>query len=182
MVDRKILIIIIATLICGCCYSGPKSIYGLPRKKIEAFKEFENYNDVIDTTALYKLEINYFYNSSLKKYTYYEKEKDIEYSYASYLKFYDKGKMGVFIILKKDTAKLNRSFFEPAKAKMGYYKVDKLGKVYYRISTIGDCSLYISNKTGYVKRDSLFLQDHYGGIYVKKKVPENWLKNWNPDW
>jgi hypothetical protein len=91
--------------------------------------------------------------------------------------------MGLFIILKKDTANLTREMFNPLKAKMGYYSITG-DVIKTRLSTIGDCTLYISNKKGYVRNDTLSLEEkyHHGSIYIKKIVPDELLKNWSPDW
>ena len=79
--------------------------------------------------------------------------------------------------------KLSREYFNPSKAKMGYYYInDKSIKT--KISTIGDCTLYISKQIGIIKGDSIIIKDKYshGSIYVKQNIPKEYLENWKPDW
>ena len=170
-------------LASSCCYVGKRTMYGLPRKNIAPLKGDKiSYKD-IDTNAIYKLVIDYHYNTSLKQYSYYERADDNTYPYISYLKFYSNRKLGLFVILKKDTMNLNRDVFNPLKAKMGYYSVTN-NVLRTRIATIGDCSLYVSNEKGYIRNDTLMLEEkhHHGSISIKKEVPGEILKNWTPDW
>lgn len=167
----------------SCCFMGKRTLYGLPRKNISSLKGGEINYKLIDTFALYKAEIYYHYNTSLKKYSYYERADDNTYPYISYHKFYSSGKLGLFIIPKKDTAQLIREYFNPLKAKMGYYSVNN-NILLTKIATIGDCSLYISNKKGYINGDTLKIENkhHHGTIYIKKNIPKELLKGWTPDW
>ncbi|MBT2559802.1 hypothetical protein J7E50_17920 [Pedobacter sp. ISL-68] len=166
----------------ACCYTGVKTSYGLPRKAIRKLDVAGNYSSLIDTSAVYKIKTNFFYNKSLKKYTYYEKDSDTDYAYTSYFKFYGGGKLGLFIISKSDTAHLKREDFNPLKAKMGYFTIKENGEIQTRISTIGNCNLFISNEKGFVKGDSIVLERHFGVIYEKKRLPKGILENWTPDW
>ncbi len=105
MVVKKIICVIGILILCVSCYIGKKTIYGLPRKKISIPK-----GDIsiisVDTNALYKMVINFRYDKLLNNYSYHQKVDDHYYPYVSYLKFYNDGKLGLFIIPKKDTAKL----------------------------------------------------------------------------
>lgn len=158
------------------------SEFGLPRRKINKLKPFKTYG-IIDTLALYKLSINFSTNNISNEYVYFEKENNNSYPYTSYMKFYPNGKLGLFIILKRDTLSLERSFFDPRRAKMGYYWVED-SVIRTKISTIGDCSLYISNKKGVVIGDTIKLENHYryGEIFIKKRMTKESLENWEPDW
>jgi hypothetical protein len=168
---------------------GKRTIYGLPRKNISRLKGGDT--NYIDTTVLYKAAIAYLSNHSPSKqyshynrYSYYEREDYNSYPYISYFKFYGNGKLGLFFILKKDTANLTRDDFNPLKAEMGYYTVNG-NIVKTRISTIGAyCTLHISNEKGYIKDDTLSLENknHHETIYLKKIVPNELLENWSPDW
>lgn len=180
---KKCIYVILVVLISSCCYMGKKTIYGLPRKNITSLSRGEiNYRD-IDTTALYKLYIVYYYNKYKKQYFYYEKADDNPYPYISYLKFYSDGKLGLFVIPRKDTSNLTRDTFNPLKAKMGYYSnIDNV--LHIKIITIGDCSLYINNEKGYINSDTVRMENkqHYGNIFIKKLVPREFLRDWSPDW
>jgi hypothetical protein len=182
MVIKGILYIFLLSTFLGCCYNGKVSEYGLPRKEIRRLKPSITYVK-IDTLSLYKAVISFHFNNLSNEYTYFEKNDNNSYSYTSYLKFYPEGKVGLFIIPKADTLQLERYLFNPSRAKMGYYWIEG-ASIRTRISTIGDCSLYISNKKGTIKGDSINLQDntHHGNIYIKKQVSSELLKNWKPDW
>lgn len=166
----------------ACCYTGVKTSYGLHRKAIPKLDRTNNHYNLIDTSSVFKIKTNFFYNKSLEKYTYYEKDSDTDYPYTNYLKFYGGGKLGLFIISKSDTANLKRDDFNPLKAKMGYYVVKENGEIQTRTSTIGNCNLFISNQKGVVKGDSIILERHFGEIYEKKKLSKEILANWRPDW
>lgn len=146
MVNRGILYFILTVLVSGCCYIGKRTMYGLPRKRIQPLKGGNISDKYIDTTVLYKLAISYHYNTSLKKYSYFEAGNNISYPYISYLKFYSNGKLGLFVIPKNDTNNLTKDTFNPLKAKMGYY-IFKNNVLSTKIATIGNCSLYISVKS-----------------------------------
>lgn len=93
--------------------------------------------------------------------------------------------MGLFIIQDEDTARLTRSLFDSQKAKMGYYKIEDSNRLYTRSSTIGASLLKIINKSGYIKKDFIFLKsnkENYGFIYVKKTVDPQLLSGWKQDW
>lgn len=179
---RNIIFVVIFMIITGCCYSGKVSKYGLPRKEIKKINGVSDYSK-IDTTSIYKLEIDFAYNKLEKEYVYYEKSDNNTYPYSSFLKFYSNGKLGLFVIPKEEISKLNREHFNPERAKMGYYFVSG-NLIKTRISTIGDSGLYISNKNGFIQNDSITIQDknNYGGVYVKKIIDKNLLKIWKPDW
>jgi len=182
MVRKIILYTITTMLLIGCCYNGKVSEYGLPRRDIKKLEKPILY-EKIDTLALYKLTSSFHINYLTNEYSYFEKNDDNVYPSTSYLKFYPNGKLGLFIIPKSDTLKLERSFFDPQRAKMGYYYI-KDNVIKTRISTIGDCSLYLSNKKGEIKGDKIILKDKrgYGNIYIKKDVPKIVLENWKTDW
>lgn len=183
MVTRVSVAFILLLTVSGCCYNGKLSDYGLPRKAITKLKNSTIDYSKIDTMALYKAEAGFNINSLTKEYTYYEKDVNNSYPYVSYLKFYQDGKLGVFIIPKTDTLALQRDFFNPVKAKMGYYNMN--GKVLkIRIATIGDCTLYISDSEGTIQNDTLkMLNKNYSGkIYKKVTVPKSLLEKWKPDW
>lgn len=181
MVSKKIIFILFLTLI-SCKYNGVVSEYGLPRKKINFFSQ-SIYSKKIDTLSIYKNILNYKYNKQDKSYDYFEKTTTNSYKYVSYLKFYANGKLGLFIIPKKDTLKLERSFFNPKKAKMGYYEVNE-NLIKTRNSTIGGVSFFIVNQHGVINGDSIKLIDKNQGvnIYIKKEVSKQLLNDWKPDW
>jgi len=174
----------IVVLICfmGCCYNGPTSPYGLPRKRIKILLKNIDYGGV-DTLAVYKSYANYAYNNLSKKIIYFEKTDDNTYPYVSYLKFYENGKVGLFVISKKDTLNLKRCTFNPKMAKMGYYHITE-NKIKIKISTLANCNLYISRKKGYINEDTITIEgnNQHGSIYVKKKIPKEFLEDWLPDW
>lgn len=182
MVIRKIIISFI-TFIClvGCCYNGIRNSYGLPRKKIKPLEKNINYEG-IDTLALYEIYAYYGYNNISKEPLYFQKASENSYPYLSYLKFYKDGKLGLFVI-SKDSLNLNRDMFNPKKAKMGYYYLNG-NKIKTKISTIGNCDLYISNGKGFVYQDTIKIENNtqHGSIYVKKNIPKQLLENWKPDW
>jgi hypothetical protein len=182
MAKRILHVLLFSIITSGCCYKGIKSAYGLPRKKIARLSDHFSH-EKIDTLALYKLQINYAYNKMSKEYIYFEKDNNNSYPYTSYLKFYKNGKLGLFILPKTDTLHLERTFFDPQKAKMGYFEIQGQS-IKTKISTIGDCSLFISNKKGEIKGDSIKLEgkNNHGNIYIKVNVPKNILENWKPDW
>jgi len=182
MVKKIIIHSFIAIILTGCCYNGKVSDYGLPRREIKKLDRTILYG-AIDTLALYKLTNSFHFNSLSKEYTFLEKDIYNSYPNASYLKFYPNGKLGLFIIPKTDTLKLERSFFDPQRAKMGYYYING-NSIKTRISAIGDCSLYLSNKKGTIENDKILINDNsgHGNIYIKKEVPKVILENWKPDW
>lgn len=183
MINRCTIFITAALLISSCCYMGKRTMYGLPRKNLSPLKGGDFSYKYIDTNALYKLFIDYHYNKTLKRYSYYERADDNSYPYTSYYKFYSNGKLGLFVIPREDTVNLTRDTFNPLKAKMGYYSVtDNIIKT--KIATIGDCTLFISNEKGFIRTDTLTLEEknHHGNIYIKKIVPNDLLKDWSPDW
>lgn len=139
------------------------------------------FNNQVDTLDIYELKFSCFYEKKINSYT---NLMEYDYTHISYLKFYKNGKLGLFIIPIEKTKDFNRDFFNPEKAKMGYYELDE-NFIKKRISTIGDCSLYISNQEGIVKGDTIFfhnLNNNHGNVYIKKNVDVNFLKNWLPDW
>lgn len=171
-------------LLSGCYYTGKKSSYGLPRRPIKTFENHLNNYTYIDTAVLYKADIDFHYNNSLKRYSYYDKVDDNPYPYVSYLKFYGNGKVGLFVISKSDTTNLTHEDFNPQKAKMGYYMSTSDGLIKTHISTIGDGTLFISKEEGIAWNDSLKLQKstNHGTIYKKIKIPDTLIRNWQPDW
>ena len=152
------------------------------RRKIRPLPENTDYSK-IDTMALYKLDSYYFYNSLEKKINDFTKKENDSYPYISYLKFYSKGKLGLFVISKQDTLNLQRCFFNPQKAKMGYYYIEG-NKIKTKISTIGNATLHISRKKGFIYNDSIDIRHHnfYGNIFIKRNVPKELLEGWEPDW
>lgn len=178
-----ILTIFLYLAMVSCCYKGIYSENGLPRKKIKAFPEQNISIENIDTLAIYKTKINFAINKMSKEYIYFEKEDDNTYPYVGYLKFYKNNKLGLFIIPKADSLNLSREYFNPSKAKMGYYHISGK-KIKTKISTIGDCSLYISKQSGIIKGDSIIIMNNtnHGNIYLKKSIPKEYLENWKPDW
>lgn len=75
-------------------------------------------------------------------------------------------------------------FFDPKKAKMGYYHIEG-EKIRTKISMIGDdTTSYIGNKKRRIYNDTIELssKNHYYTIYVKRETPIEILENWNPDW
>jgi hypothetical protein len=184
MVNRT-LSIISFLLLSGCGYMGQKSIDGLPRKRFKGFESVQMKTDIIDTNAVYKLEMNFFLRSKKNRDTTYERDDQNKYRYTSYLKFYSSGKVGLFIIHDEDTARLTRSLFDPQKAKMGYYKIEDSNRLYTRSSTIGASRLKVIDKSGYIKKDSIFLKsdkENYGFMYVRKAIDPQLLSGWKPDW
>lgn len=182
MVNKRIIILILSFLIFnGCCYTGRISEFGLPRKEIRELDKPLSY-DLIDTLSVYKLEINYFYKKASNEITFIEKDDENKYGYTSYLKFYRNGKLGLFVIPKEDMTNLTKEHFNPQKAKMGYYYING-NEIKTRISTIGDCTLYIANNKGEIIHDSIILKESgFGNIYVRRKVPKEFLEGWIPDW
>ncbi len=178
-----IFIICSCLTIVSCCYNGKYSANGLPRKKVKEFPDKNISIENIDTLSIYKLKINFAINGQTNQYIYFEKEDDNTYPYVSYLKFYKNNKLGLFIIPKADTLKLSREYFNPSKAKMGYYYISNKS-IKTKISTIGDCSLYISKKNGTINGDSIIIKDNsnHGNIYLKQNIPKEYLENWKPDW
>jgi hypothetical protein len=182
MVSKKTLVVAISFIIFySCCYTGRKSEFGLPRNDIKRLDIPLSY-EFIDTIAVYKLVADCFYNKSLKKVILFKNQHE-NYPYTSYLKFYRNGKLGLFIIPKEDTINLTKKHFNPEKAKMGYYFIED-NKIKTRISTIGDCALYIANDKGTIVGDSITLlnKNGIGNIFVKRKVPKEILEGWTPDW
>ena len=182
MVRKIIILLILFVSTTACWYIGKTSEYGLPRRKIRPLPENTDYSK-IDTMALYKLDSYYFYNSLEKKINDFTKKENDSYPYVSYLKFYSKGKLGLFVISKQDTLNLQRYFFNPQKAKMGYYYIEG-NKIKTKISTIGNATLHISRKKGFIYNDSIDIRHHnfYGNIFIKRNVPKELLEGWEPDW
>ena len=177
---RMIFYITCFILLKSCCYSGIVSEYGLPRKAISKYNKSSIMN--IDTMSVYPHCAYFTYSKSDRKITDYNKEENSKYPYISYLKYYSNGKVGLFVISKTEI--LNRDAFNPKRAKMGYYYQYNTNNIRQKISTIGDCTLYISERQGYVKGDSIVLFDKYGhgNVYKKYNIPKKELSNWNPDW
>lgn len=175
-------LVILSTVITSCCYNGIVSEYGLPRRKIPNYNYQHKRIYEIDTTIVYKLDAVFIFSSSLKKITRYDKEDENTYPYVSYLKYYSNGKVGLFVIEKNKA--IVRDDFNTQKAKMGYFSEYEPGKIKQRISTIGDCSLYISERKGYIENDSIVLYDKndFGHVYKKANIPSEYLKDWKPDW
>lgn len=176
---RVIFLVIVFMLLKGCCYSGAISQYGLPRKYISRYTKKVMIN--IDTTTIYR-EHAYFRFSKSNNIKDYRLVKENNYGYISFLKYYSNGKVGLFVIPKTEI--LNRNHFNPKRAKMGYYYQKNINDIVQKISTIGDCSLYISEKEGHVRGDSIVLYDKRGHSHVYKKhsVPKDFLLDWEPDW
>ncbi|MEO6672652.1 MAG: hypothetical protein ABIN93_04420 [Ginsengibacter sp.] len=158
-------------------------MYGLPRKNISLLKGGDRTYNYVDTNALYKLTINYLYNRGSKRYSYYERSDNNSYPYTSYYKFYSNGKVGLFVIAKKDTMNLTRNAFNPLNAKMGYYSVTG-NAIKTKLETVNDCMFHLINERGHIGSDTLTLEDknHHGNIYIKNMVPNELLKDWSPDW
>lgn len=179
---KKVILYILIVSAVSCYYTGVRSEYGLPRRKIKPLPENTDYSK-IDTNALYVPYAYYFKNTITREAIEFYKEKDDTYPYIGFLKFYSKGKLGLFIIPKADTLHMQRCFFDPKKAKMGYYHIEG-EKIRTKISIIGDATLYISNKKGRIYGDTIELssKNYYYQIYIKKKIPIQLLENWKPDW
>jgi hypothetical protein len=185
MVRKLVGGILLCILFNSCiCYRGDRTEFGLPRKSIKGYDKENTKMDAfpIDTSCVYKLTIDFHYSTSTKTYSYFEKSELNNYPYISYLKFYPEGKVGLFVIAKSDTILLDRTYFNPKKAKMGYYTVHN-GLIRTRIFTDGDCDVIISENKGKAKNDSLILsnKNNHGHIYIKSNVPPD-LLNWKPDW
>lgn len=178
MVRNLSIYILILFFISSCCYTGRYSEYGYPRKSISSYKQLNNSTAKIDTTIIYKLDASFINTVS----NYYKKEDESEYPNFIYLKYYAKNKVGLFIIDKLKV--LERDDFNPKKAKMGYFFEYENGNIKQKISTIGDCTLYISKHMGYTNNDSIVFIDKnlYGDIYKKVQLPKEFLENWQPDW
>ena len=159
MVRKIIILLILFVSTTACWYIGKTSEYGLPRRKIRPLPENTDYSK-IDTMALYKLDSYYFYNSLEKKINDFTKKENDSYPYISYLKFYSKGKLGLFVISIEGN------------------------KIKTKISTIGNATLHISRKKGFIYNDSIDIRHHnfYGNIFIKRNVPKELLEGWEPDW
>ena len=179
---KKILFFVLTTFMVGCFYTGPSSEYGLPRRKIRPLPQNTDYS-LIDTNAVYIPYAYYFRNDITKDIISFQYQKEETYPYIGYLKFYSKGKLGLFVIHKEDTLQMERCLFNPKKAKMGYYYIEG-DKIRTRISTIGDATLYIGNQKGRIYNDTIEVsnKNHFYTIYVKKKIPIEFIENWSPDW
>jgi hypothetical protein len=183
MVNKTLICLLVLLLSMGCFYTGKRTTYGLPRRKLSIIKGENSPYNYVDTNVLYKAVISFQYNTSLKKNSYYEQFDSNPYPYASYLKFYSNGKLGLFVIHRNDTVNLTKDNFNPLKAKMGYFGVNNK-VIFTKIATMGDGTLYISNEKGYIKNDTLSLEDknHHVTLYVKSVVSPELFKNWIPDW
>ena len=190
MVRKIILLLILFLSTTACWYIGKTSEYGLPRRKIRPLPENTDYSK-IDTMALYKSEVVYLYTTSLcgtkpKNIRIIEKEGEPYLPTTTYLKFYSKNKVGVFILSKQESLNLQRSFFNPQKAEMGYYYVkENDNKIEIKFSTIGAYStMQVNHRKGTIYNDSIniFGGNNIGEIYVKRNVPKELLEGWEPDW
>lgn len=177
---RKVSYLFLVFILYSCCYTGIRSPNGLPRRKIHPLPMNTDYT-LIDTMALYKIDYFYSRNGLTKEVSRHYKDIDNTYPYTSYFKFYAKGKVGLFIIPKKDTLHLERGLFNTEQAKMGYFYIDK-NRI--RISTIGDCNLYISNDKGSISKDTIDVinKNNIGIVHIRKEVPKELLEGWEPDW
>jgi len=64
MVRRKSYILILLSIcFIACCYKGPYTSYGSIRQKIRSFSKITENYELIDTTALYKLDAIQITNS-----------------------------------------------------------------------------------------------------------------------
>lgn len=101
MVRRRVYILILLSIcFIACCYKGPYTSYGSIRQKIRSFSKITENYELIDTTALYKLDaIQEYthYNLTEKRVSFYEKDDAHYYPYTQYFKFYSNGKLGVFL-------------------------------------------------------------------------------------
>lgn len=190
MVRKIIILLILFVSTTACWYIGKTSEYGLPRRKIRPLPENTDYSK-IDTMALYKSEVVYLYTTSLcgtkpKNIRIIEKEGEPYLPTITYLKFYSKNKVGVFILSKQESLNLQRSFFNPQKAEMGYYYVKgNDNKIEIKFSTIGAYStMQVNHRKGTIYNDSIniFGGNNIGEIYVKRNVPKELLEGWGPDW
>lgn len=170
-----------ALLLASCCYTGLRSSEGLPRARMKSFGEYGYAG--IDTNAVYRVFENLHRNTQTGRIISRERAADNSYPYVSYLKFYPKGKFGLFVIPKGDIAALRRDHFDPRKAKMGYFGSDG-DRLVTRLSTLGDCSLQISESKGKVTGDTLILfkKDGHGNVYLRQQVDPGLLQGWAPDW
>ena len=67
MVKRKFYILILLSIcFIACCYKGPYTSYGSIRQKIRPFSKITENYELIDTTALYKLD-------AIQEYTHYNR-------------------------------------------------------------------------------------------------------------
>jgi hypothetical protein len=183
MVSKCFVYALIILVISSCCYTGKVTMYGLARKNVSLLKGGDVTYKYVDTTVLYKATFDFYPNIFNRNKYDYDLVNNNSYPYVAYYKFYGNGKLGLFIILKKDTMNLTRDDFNPLKAKMGYYSVtDKLIKT--KIESVNDCTLHLINERGYISNDTLSLEhkNHYGHICLKEIVPDELLKNWSPDW
>ena len=187
MVKRKSYILILLSIcFIACCYKGPYTSYGSIRQKIRSFSKITENYELIDTTALYKLDaIQEYthYNLTEKRVSFYEKDDAHYYPYTQYLKFYSNGKLAVFFIPKRDTLFLKREMFNPEKAIMGYYYI-KGNDIKIKTAGIINCYLYVFKEKGKIKNDTitLMLDSSIEEIYKKKTIPKELLEGWEPDW
>lgn len=180
MTIKYIYVIIILATCSGCWYMGKKTSYGLPRKNIKPLAVGDISSTNIDTSAIYKAVVSF---KDTKHHYYYEKEADNPYRSDSYLKFYNNGKLGLFIIRKEDSSNLKRELFNPLQATMGYYSI-KGEAMTTKHAFLGDGGIIVSKMKGYARNDTLLLRDKNsrGTIYIKKYVPPGLVDNWTPDW
>jgi len=158
---------------------GKRTAYGLPRKNIKPLIVGDIRTSNIDSNALYKAIINF---RDIKDDYFYERVDDNPYPYVSYLKFYSNGKLGLFIVSKKDTLNLKRELFNPQQAKMGYYSITG-EELTIKLAFLGDGAVIVRREKGYARNDTLLLKDknRWGTIYIRKHVPPGLIDNWTPD-
>ncbi len=182
---RSIIIIYIFSLLQSCfCYKGRFTGYGQPRKDIKIDKTFnEKVFEVIDTLAVYEDVVHIFNADSYRA----DNSKG-----KKYMRFYDNGKFGVFGIGYDNknyksipNYEMSRKDLDPQNSQMGYYYSDN-NKIYAKRLIMNQCRVEVFENELIVKGDTIIAVNlgSRGGksIYIKRKVPKDYLKNWKPDW
>ncbi|MGY0408206.1 MAG: hypothetical protein ACWIPJ_07620 [Polaribacter sp.] len=166
------------------CYKGPKTEHGQPRKEIKIKNTFnKNIFEVIDTLAIYE-NITYIQNENVYP---------VENSRGKFnLRFYNNGKFGAFSIGFDNknfklipNYKVSRKDFDPLKSQMGYY-YSQNDKIYLKRLIINQCQIDVYESEIIVDGDTItqinLREKGSKTVYVKRKVPKEFLENWKPDW
>jgi hypothetical protein len=181
MVKKIFLIIILITLISCNFYKNLHTKNKCGRYRVVCRiknTSFKFYNE-LDTSSVYKYDGEISKNS--KNELVYLKNR-----YNNYYKFYANGKVGYFGLDDNETLSINK--MNPCNFLNAYYGIDDNKNLILKRYVVTDlngeytlnCLIKFKNDTFEVT-DIEFLKQGYKKIYIKEKIPKEWLV-YKPDW
>lgn len=181
---RYLIFVLFCLIVQGCCYKGLHNEYYFARKKIRVdYKLDKEIYNLIDTNSVYE-HIGYYEENKI----------EVEKNYTMgkmFLKFYGNGKVGFFVRVgyNRKTFKIipnyqiSKDDFDPSKSYMGYYYLHK-DRIIANQFLHNQCQMFYTKSEIFAKKDTIiqvFKRFYNSGVYVKKKVPTEWLSK-QPDW